>query len=92
MFYLMLGREEMLLVHIRWNAIRAHMVNSDGWVRDGDKLFLWVPWQYRLDIKDGTRLVIDSQGQDTVRPEVDYRKVFKYSRLRWKDIYTGTAD
>ena len=86
--YTELGEEEL---RIRWNASRAHRYDADddGWIRDrGNRnLLLWVPMQYRRDIKYGAKLVIGAPGVDTVRPEVDYRKLFKYSGERWTDIY-----
>lgn len=73
----------------RWNASRAHSdVKNDGWARDGGKLPLWVPLQYRSEINGGTKLVIGAQGRDTMSPEVDYRKIFKYSGKRWADVYS----
>ena len=76
-------------LRIAWYASRAHRVSEDGWVRDGEKLLLWVPWKYRPDIDGGTRMVFDPQGEVDVRPKADYRKVFRFSGTRWKDIYTG---
>lgn len=72
---------------IRWNASRACMDEDYGWVRDGGKLLLWVPLQYRSDIRNGTKVVIGAQGVDPVRPEVDYRTLFRYSGKRWTNIY-----
>ena len=80
-----LGEEEL---RIRWNASRAHMVNNNGWIKDGDKLLLWVPWQYQRDIKAGIRLVI-GDPKNAMRPEVDYQKLFRYSGTRWTEVYTS---
>ena len=78
-------------LRIRWNVSRASSAGAenDGWIREGNKLLCWAPWQYRHDIRVGTRLVIGSPGTRAVRPEVDCRKVFRFSGTRWKDIYTG---
>ena len=80
-------------LRIRWNVSRASSAEAenDGWIRDGDKLLCWAPRQYRHDIKVGTKLVIDKRGTRAVRPEVDYRKVFRFSGTQWKDIYTGNG-
>ena len=66
---------------------------NDGWIRDGKKLLCWAPWQYRRDIKVGTKPVIGKPGTRTVQPEVDGHgwKVVRYSGTRWKDIYTGNG-
>lgn len=83
--YSELSEEEL---RIQWNVSRASSTKNDGWIRDGEKLLCWVPLQYCHDIKVGSRLVIGENGIDAVRPEVDYRKVFRFSGTRWKDIYT----
>lgn len=84
--YSELNEEEL---RIRWNGGRASSTEAenDGWHRDGEKLLCWAPWQYRHDIKVGTKLVIGDSRIRTVRPEVDYRKLFRFSGTRWKDIY-----
>lgn len=68
---------------------KLHPLLSHPWVTHGERLLLWVPWQYRGDINDGTRLVIGAHVKHPMSAEVDYRKVFRYSRARWKEIYTG---
>lgn len=81
------GEEEF---SFRWNECRAHTnFEDDGWVRDEGRLLLWVPLQYRHDIKGGTRLVIGAQGTHWVRPEVDHQKLFRYSGARWKNVFTA---
>ena len=84
--YTELSEEEFLL---RWNTSRACTAYNDGWVKDQEKLLLWVPWQYRHDIKGGTRLVIGARSSDTIRPKVDHRRMLQYIGTRWKDIYIG---
>lgn len=76
---------------MRWNNSRPPVAEDDGWVKDGERLLLWTPLQYRRDIRMGTRAVIAASLKHAVRPEVDYRKVFRYSGARWRDIYTGTS-
>lgn len=75
-------------LRVRWNTNRTNM-DDDGWVRDGDKLLMKVPWQYRFDIYSGTTLMIGPQVQDAVRPVVDYRRVFQLGGTRWRDIFTA---
>jgi len=74
-------------LRVRWTEGRALMNKHDSWVRDSEGLILWVPWQYRDDISVPTKLVIGPPEPLTVRPEVDYRKLLKYSGTRWIDIY-----
>lgn len=83
-------------LYIRWNRSRASYAEAknDGWFRDGEKLLLWVPLQYRHDMKVGTRLVIGEPGtltRSVRRPGVDYRNLFRFSGTRWKDIYMGNG-
>lgn len=80
-------------LRILWNVSRTSSTEAenDGWIRDGNKFLMWAPMQYRRDIKRGTKLVIGRPGTRTVRLEVDYRKVFRFSGTRWKDIYTGNG-
>ena len=54
---------------------------------EDEKLLLWVPAQYRRDLKNGAKLVIGDSEMDPMRPQVDYHSVFKYSGTRWTDIY-----
>ena len=83
--YSVLGEEESRIV---WNASRVRMGTvDDGWVRDGEKLLFWVPLRYRDAINGRMGKVIGGQGTVYARPEVDYRKLFRYSGARWKDIY-----
>lgn len=72
---------------VRWNGSRASQGENDGWIREGEKLLLWVPLPHRHDIGSRTRLIIGSRVKRDVRPEVDYRKLFRFSGMRWKDIY-----
>lgn len=77
-------------LRVRWNASRARMGENNAWVRDGEKLLLWVPRQHRADISGGTRLLI-APSVDRERPEVDHRKLLRFSGTRWTDIYTLAA-
>lgn len=71
-------------LRVHWNARRAGMdsLNGEGRVRDGERLLLWVPFQYRLDINCGTKLVIDARARDTVRQEVDCH----FLQIVWKAL------
>ena len=55
----------------RWNACRARMSNRDGWVKDGDRLLLWIPLQHRENIRDGIKLTISNKVRRARTPEVD---------------------
>lgn len=41
---------------------RASFAENDSWVRDGEKLLLWIPWQYQYEVKVEIRLVIGEEG------------------------------
>lgn len=84
--YSELSEEEL---RIRWNVCRSNLSENNGWIRDGEKLLFWVPWQHRDYINCGTKMVINSEGTKTLGLEVDYLKVFRYSGTRWTDIYSG---
>lgn len=79
-----LGEEES---RICWNASLSRMDEHDGWVRDGDKLLLWVPLKYRYEFQAGIKLVIGVPRVDRMIPQADYQKLFRYSGRRWTDIY-----
>ena len=73
-----------------WNVSCSRMDLADGWVKDGDKLLMWVPMQYRYDIMGGIKLAI-GEGTRRTRPEVDVERLFAYSGTQWTGIYDPTA-
>lgn len=77
-------------LRMRWYASRVRSAGTGGWVRDGERLLFWVPWQYRGNIMSENIMTIDPRNNKAVGPHIDYLKVFRYSGTRWTDIYTGS--
>ena len=61
---------------------------EDGWVKDGEKLVLWIPQHYRRHFED-TRLQFSIGDARIIgpRPGVDLVKLYMYTGERWTDIY-----
>lgn len=76
-------------LRILLNVARICVDEHDGWMRFGEDHLLWLPMQYRSEIRQGNRLIIGAPGGKPMRPEVDYSKLVRYGGTRWTDIYTA---
>jgi len=66
-----------------WNACCARMDIDDGWVRDGEKLLLWIPHRFRTNFKECFHVSIKSGKPRVVKPEVDLEKLYAYAGTNW---------
>ena len=69
-----------------WNAYCRCMDPTDGWVKNDEKLLLWVPQRYRENFRRNLALHF-SIGSSSFNPEVDLIKLRAYAGERWTDIY-----
>ena len=67
------------------------MDKEGGWVKDYDKLLLWVPVQHREALKNGVKLVIGG-AERRRKPEVVVAKLFAGSGPQWTDVCSAHAE
>lgn len=70
-----------------WYSCCSRLTTADGWVKDGDKLLIWIPIHYRENIAAGLKLVIGGDVRRSMKPEVDTDKLYEYSGTGWTRIY-----
>ena len=71
-----------------WNACCLRISMAQGWIKDGDKLLLWIPQRYRTHFQERLHFAIGDEKIIGFKPEVDLAKLYTYIGERWTDIYT----
>ncbi|TFK66216.1 WD40 repeat-like protein [Pluteus cervinus] len=67
-----------------WNACCSGIEVTDGWVKDGDKLLLWIPLRYREHFKPQLHFSIPARQSE---PEVDLACLYGYAGKQWTGMY-----
>lgn len=75
------------LRHAHWNTCRSRMNPNSGWIKDGDKLLLWVPHNYRYNIRLRLQVTIGQKWQRIATPDIDLEKLYTYAGKEWTKIY-----
>ncbi|TFK66218.1 WD40 repeat-like protein [Pluteus cervinus] len=69
-----------------WNACCSQMEVTDGWVKDGDKLLLWIPQRYREHFERRVHFSIGAKPR-SIKPEVDLACLYGYTGKQWTGMY-----
>ena len=72
-----------------WNQKCRIMDVTDGWVKDGEKLLLWIPERLRRRFQATVEIGIGEGIQESILPKVDLELLERYAGTRWTDIYKG---
>ena len=75
--------------HDSWKQNCRRMDAADGWIKDGEKLILWVPTDYRHWFRGNIDVWIRGGLSDQQRrpPKVDLDLLRKFSGKQWTRVY-----